>query len=188
MLLIRNWWLIALRGISSIIFSLYFFLYPELTIEILAKGFCLYAFADGAFCILVALLTAKNTAWRAIFFIIGLLGLAAGLLTLYQPILTAVFLFLSIGPWVIFTGALEIIAGYILKKEFEGTGWLKIAGVVSLAIGGFIMLQPFLGFPALATLIGTFQILRGIINLLISFGVKLNRNKIESELESLAKS
>jgi len=73
------------------------------------------------------LLTAENTAWRAIFFIIGLLGLAAGLLTLYQPILTAVFLFLSIGPWVIFTGALEIIAGYILKKEFAGTGWSKIA-------------------------------------------------------------
>ena len=184
MLLVRNWWLIALRGISSIIFSLYFFLYPELTIEILAKGFCLYAFVDGAFCILVALLTAKHRVWRAIFFIIGLLGFAAGLLTLYQPILTAFFLFLSIGPWVIFTGILEIIAGYILKKEFEGTVWLKIAGVISLIIGGYIMVQPFLGFPAIATLIGTFQIVRGIINLLISFGIRHNQKELEAVINA----
>ncbi len=184
MLLIRNWWLIGLRGISSVIFSLYFFLYPDLTIEILAKGFCLYAFADAAFCILVALLTAKNTAWRAIFFIIGLLGLAAGLLTIYQPILTAVFLFLSIGPWAIFTGILEIIAGYVLKKEFASTGWLRIAGVVSLAIGGFIIVQPFVGFPAPATLIGTFQILRGIVNLLISFGLRHNRKELEAVIDA----
>ena len=141
MLFVRNWWLIALRGISSILFSLYFFFYPELTLEILAKGFCLYAFADGAFCILVAILTAKGKSWRTIFLIIGLLGLALGLLTLYQLLLTAVFLFLSIGPWIIITGVLEIVAGYILKKEFEGTGWLKIAGVVSFAIGGLILIR-----------------------------------------------
>jgi uncharacterized membrane protein HdeD (DUF308 family) len=184
MLLVRNWWLIALRGISSILFSLYFFLYPDLTIEILAKGFCFYAFADGAFCILVALLTAKHRAWRAIFLIIGLLGLTAGLLTLYQPIFTAVLLLVSIGPWVIFTGALEIIAGYVLKKEFESTGWLRIAGIVSLIIGGYIMVQPFVGFPSLATLIGTFQIVRGIINLLISFGIRHNRKELEAVINA----
>lgn len=184
MLLIRNWWLIALRGISSIFFSLYFFLYPDLTLELLAKGFFLYALADAALCILVALLTAKNKPWRTIFFIIGLLGIAAALFTLYQPIMTAVLLLLTIGPWIIFTGVLEIVAGIILKKEFEGTGWLKIAGVISLVIGGFLLVQPFVGFPPLATLIGAFQIVKGIINLLTSFGVRHNRKELEAVIDS----
>jgi uncharacterized membrane protein HdeD (DUF308 family) len=90
----------------------------------------------------------------------------------------------SIGPWVIFTGVLEIVAGIILKKEFEGTGWLKIAGVISPAIGVFLLVQPFIGFPPLATLIGVFQIFRGIINLLISFGIKHNRKALELAINS----
>lgn len=182
MLLIKNWWLIALRGISSIIFSLFFFIYPEMTLELLFKGFCLYAFADGAICILVVLLSARNKAWQATFFVAGVISLSAGAFTLYQPVLASVILLVSVGLWAIFTGIVEIFGGYILKDQFRGTGWLKIAGLISLVIGGFLLGQPFIGFFQLATLIGLFQIIRGIINLLISFSVRYNQTKLAAAI------
>ena len=182
MLLIKNWWLIALRGISSIVFSLFFFIYPEMTLELLFKGFCLYAFIDGASCLLAALLSAQNRAWRVTFLITGLISLAAGSFALYQPILASVILLVSVGLWAVFTGLVEFFAGYVLNAEFKGTGWLKIAGLISLAVGVVLLVQPFAGFFRLATLIGIFQIIRGLINLLISFSIRRNRTAITTEL------
>jgi uncharacterized membrane protein HdeD (DUF308 family) len=188
MLLIKNWWLLALRGISSVIFGVYFFVYPELTLELLFKGFCLYAFIDGTFCILAALLSVRNWRRGLIFLFIGLISIAAGMFTLYQPLLASVGLLLSVGLWAILTGILEITSGLFLKDEFKGTKWLIISGAVSIIVGVYLLVQPLIGFASLATLIGIFQIIRGIVNVMISFGVKHNRNKIETELENLTKS
>lgn len=188
MLFIKNWWLLALRGISSIIFGFYFFTYPDLTLVLLFKGFCLYAFADGVFSILAALFSARNKALRLIFLIVGFVSIAAGTVALYQPFAASIALLLSVGLWAAFTGVLEIAAGFLLDIEIKGRGWLKISGVVSLVIGAFLLVQPFTNFMTLAALIGIFQIFRGIVNLLISLGIRRNRKEIEIELEGLAKS
>ncbi len=182
MLLTGHWWLLALRGISSVIFGLYFFVYPELTLELLWKGFCLYAFADGAFCVLAALFAKRNRWLRLFFLLTGLTSFTAGLLALYQPLTASFALLLSVGFWAILTGILEIFTGVITKGELEKTGWLKIAGVISVLIGIYIIAQPLIGFPSLATLIGIFQIIRGIINVLISLSIKRNRKLLEDVL------
>ncbi len=182
MLLTRHWWLLALRGISSVIFGLYFFVYPDLTLVLLFKGFCLYAFTDGAFCVLAALFAKRNLWLRLIFLLTGLVSFAAASLALYQPLIASVALLLSVGLWAILTGALEIFAGFVLEGELEKTSWLKIAGVISMLIGAYILLQPLIGFPSLAILIGIFQIVRGIINVLFAFDVKRNQKLLEAEI------
>lgn len=103
-------------------------------------------------------------------------------MALYQPLIASFALLLSVGLWAILTGALEIFGGIVLNGELEQTGWLKIAGVVSGLIGAYILLQPLINFPSLAILIGIFQIIRGIINVLISLSVKRNRKLLEAEI------
>lgn len=186
MLIVKHWWLLALRGISSIFFGLYFFAYPDLTLELLFKGFCLYAFTDGAFCLLAALFSARNKALRWVFLIIGLVSFTAAIAALYQPLAASIALLLSVGLWAIFTGMLEIAAGFILDIKIKGTIWLKLSGIFSLLIGAFLTVQSFTGFLRIALLIGIFQIFRGIVNLLIAVGIRRNRNEIETELKSLA--
>lgn len=182
MLLTKHWWLLALRGISSVIFGFYFFVYPDLTLVLLFKGFCLYAFTDGAFCVLTALFAKRNLWLRLIFLLTGLISFAAASLALYQPLIASIALLLSVGLWAISTGALEMFAGFVLKGELEKTGWLKIAGVISMLIGADILLQPLISFPSLAIIIGIFQIIRGIINVLAAFDLKRNRKFLEAEI------
>jgi uncharacterized membrane protein HdeD (DUF308 family) len=184
MLLVHHWWLLALRGISSVIFGIYFFFYPDLTLELLFRGFCLYAFADGAFCIVAAALSGKRKQ-GLILLAAGLISISAGAITLYQPVAASFALLLSVGVWAAFTGIIEIAAGYILTGELKGIGWLKTIGAISLILGFYIISQPFIGFPSLAILIGIFQQLRGIINVMISLSIRFNRNNLETQIKFL---
>ena len=119
MLFIRNWWILILRGVSSVVFGLYFFIYPELTLFLLPKGFLFFSAIDGILCLLIAFLTHKGSLWRRIFLSIGLLGIAAALFTLYQPLVASILLFSTVAVWAIFTGIVEIAAGRIFRKEFK---------------------------------------------------------------------
>jgi len=105
-------------------------------------------------------------------------------LIIYQPIITAVLLFASIEPCVNFYGNIGDYCRGVLKKKFEATGRLKIAGVISLEIGGLIVIQPLASSSSLAMLIRHFSDFRGIINLLISFGVKYNRKEPEALVDA----
>src|SRR5688572_5677106 len=75
----RNWWLMLLRGIASILFGVAAFIWPGLTVLALTLLYGAFAFADGIFS-LGAALTGRGdraipTWWLAL---IGLLGIAAG--------------------------------------------------------------------------------------------------------------
>src|SRR3546814_4877120 len=54
--------------------------------------------------------------WLAI---AGLLGIAAGLLTLFWPGLTAIVLLLFIAAWAITTGVMQIIGAIRMRKEID---------------------------------------------------------------------
>lgn len=184
MLFIRNWWILVVRGLTSVVFGLYFFAYPDLTFFLLVQGFLLYSAIDGVLCLLAAVLTHQNKLSQRIFLIIGLLAIAAALWTLVQPLLVATLLLTAFAPFVIFIGILEIVAGQIFKRELAGTRWLTLGGVISLVLGVLLLVQPFLAFRDFENLLGACQIVRGVINIILAFGLKLNREKIEEIMKS----
>jgi uncharacterized membrane protein HdeD (DUF308 family) len=172
MLFIRNWWILALRGISFLIFGLYFFFSPELTTMLLARGFVFYTAIDGAICLLIGLLTHNKKSWRALFVLVGLFDLLAAGLGLYQPLLLEVLLFTTFGPFMVVIGMLEMAAGGLLRNEFNGTRWLIVLGLVGFVLGLLIMIQPLVGFAAVEALIGLAQMVRGIFCIVIAFGLR----------------
>src|SRR3546814_1397519 len=66
--------------------------------------------------------------WLAI---AGLLGIAAGLLTLFWPGLTAIVLLLFIAAWAITTGVMQIIGAIRMRKEIDNEWFLVAAGILS---------------------------------------------------------
>ena len=179
MLFIRNWWILIVRGLTSIVFGLYFFAYPDLTVFLLVQGFLFYSAIDGVLSLLTGLSPLKNGSWRGVFLIMGGLAIAAALLTLYQPLMVSALLLTAIAPFVIFTGIVEIAAGQIFKRELRGTRWLTMGGAVSMVLGISLLLQPLFAFRAFEILLGTCQIVRGMVNVILALGLKLNREKIE---------
>jgi len=66
--------------------------------------------------------------------LVGVLGILAGLVTMFLPGMTAIVLVLFIAGWMIATGVVEIIGAIRLRKEIDNEWWLVAAGVLSVLV------------------------------------------------------
>ena len=158
----ENWWLFLLRGIAAIIFGILAFVWPGITLLSLTLVFAAYALVDG-FCALWAAISGRTSEmmprwWLAV---VGIIGVLAGLIAFAWPGMTALLLLLLIASWAIVIGALEIFGAIRLRKEIEGEWWLIISGLLSIAFGVILFVQPGSGALALVWVIGIYAILAG---------------------------
>ena len=169
--LAKNWWLLLLRGIAAIVFGLLAFAWPGLTLLTLILFYGAFALVDGVLAIIAAI-TGGSAAPRWWLAIVGLLGLAAGLLTFLMPGLTAVVLLLFIAGWAIATGVLQIIGAIKLRKEIDNEWLLILGGIVSVLFGVCMMLAPGAGALALVWVIGAYSVVMGVIFVALAFRLR----------------
>jgi uncharacterized membrane protein HdeD (DUF308 family) len=171
--LAKSWWLMLLRGIVAIVFGVLAFVWPGVTLFTLVLFYGAYALVDGAFAIGEAVAgpgTAGPRWWMAV---VGLVGVAAGLLTFLWPGITAIVLLYFIAGWAIATGVFEIVGAIRLRKEIDNEWLLILSGVLSVLFGAILIMRPGAGALALIWVIGTYAILAGIIYITLAF--KLHR-------------
>lgn len=171
--LARNWWLILLRGICAIIFGLLAITWPGLSLFTLIILYGVFALFDGGFAIGAAIMgdTPAPRWWLAL---VGVLGIAAGAVTLAWPGITGLVLLFFIAGWAIASGVFQIVGAIRLRKEINDE-WLLIAsGVVSVLFGILILMFPGAGALSLAFVIGIFALVYGF--LLVGFAMKLRKH------------
>jgi len=125
--LTTNWWAVVLRGVLAILFGLLAWLTPGITLAALVLLFGAFAFTDGVFAIVSAIRRQGERPWWSLV-IEGMAGIAAGLVTLFWPGITALALLFVIAAWAIVTGGLEIAAAIRLRKQITGEWLLALAG------------------------------------------------------------
>lgn len=169
--LAANWWLLLLRGIAGVLFGVLAFIWPGLTLLSLTLLWGAYALADGA-AALWAGITGSVAGSRGWLIFIGVLGIAAGIIAFIWPGGTAGALLLVIGAWAIAIGILQIWGAIQLRKEIEGEWLLILSGVVSILFGLLVAMQPLAGALAVVWMIGTFAIVFGITQIILSFKLR----------------
>src|SRR5262249_54331370 len=160
--LARHWWLLLLRGICAILFGVLTFVWPGITLLTLVLLYGAFALVDGVLALAEAVMGGAPAPrwWLAL---VGLLGIAVGILTFAWPGITALVLLLFIAGWAIATGILQIVGAIRLRKEIDNE-WLLIAsGVLSVIFGLILVAQPGTGALALLYVIGIYAILYGIL-------------------------
>lgn len=160
--LAENWWLLLSRGIAAVAFGVLAFIWPGMTLLALTYLYAAYALVDGIFALGAAIFGHGGSMvprwWLAV---IGVIGIIAGLLAFAWPGITALVLLLLIASWAIIIGVLEIVGAIHLRKEIAGEMWLIISGVLSIAFGVILFVQPGAGALALIWVIATYAILTG---------------------------
>jgi uncharacterized membrane protein HdeD (DUF308 family) len=174
--LARNWWAIVLRGIFAVLFGLGAFLWPGITLAVLVLLYGGYLFIDGILAILWALAKRHEGAFSWEVFLVGLASLAAGVLTLLWPGVTAIALLYLIAVWAIVRGIFEILAAFRLRRELSNEWLLALNGVLSVLFGIVLIVAPGAGALAVLWLIGTFAIVVGILMIVLGFRLKGLKN------------
>jgi uncharacterized membrane protein HdeD (DUF308 family) len=172
-LLARYWWVLALRGVLAVLFGLFAFFIPGITLLSLVLLFGAYVLLDGIFD-LVAATRSPSHHWALV--LEGIVGIIAGILTFLWPGITAMVLLYLIAFWAIFTGVLEIIAGIRLRQVLSDEIWLILMGVLSLLFGLFILIFPGAGALAVVYWIGAYALLFGIMLLALAFRLRSFRH------------
>src|SRR5213594_449719 len=113
--LARNWGWIMLRGVAAVIFGVLALVWPGVTLVILTLFFGAYALTDGVFALIVAYKKreGRRPVWPLV--VIGLLGIAAGIVTFLWPGMTALALLMFIAVWALFIGIFQIAAAIRLR-------------------------------------------------------------------------
>lgn len=167
-----HWGWIALRGVAAIVFGLLAWALPGITLALMVLVWGAYALVDGVLALVAGFRIRDNgrPLWSVI--VLGLLGIAAGVVTFLWPGLTALTLVLIIGFWAIAAGVFQIIAAIRLRKEIEGEWLYALSGLLSVLFGVAVVAVPGAGAVALAWLIGSFAFVYGVLLVMLALRLR----------------
>ena len=171
----KNWWLLLVWGIATIVLGIYLIFQPGMTAVLLVQVMAAFWLVGGAFDVVNGVVNKEDPQrlWRIIG---GLMGIIAGGIILINPLLgtfiTLAFQYYLLAIGAIFMGVINI-AGW---NRTPGSHWSlgsTLLGVLQVLIGLFLIAHPIIGILALLTTFGVLAILAGAGAIFMSFRVKM---------------
>jgi uncharacterized membrane protein HdeD (DUF308 family) len=166
-----NWGWVVLRGFVAILFGALTLFQPGITLAALVPLYGAYALVDGVFAIAWAFAHQRNEPYWPGLVIVGLLGIAAGLVTLFSPDITAPALLIVIAAWAIAAGVATVAVAFSLQRDITGDWRLVLTGLLAVALGVILVAVPGRGALAMVLWIGVYAIGTGV--LLVTLGIEL---------------
>jgi len=182
--LTRNTRLLALRGLAAIAFGVIALVWPNLTFVALLALFGAFALIEGAFSLGVGLnlVAERQTSWVP-FILGGLAGIAIGAVTFLHPGFTALTLVYVIAFWAIITGVFEFVGSLEMAGQLQGDWMLGLAGILSVAFGVLVALDPRDGALSIIWIIGLYAILAGITRVVLAYRLNNGEKEAKSVLQ-----
>jgi uncharacterized membrane protein HdeD (DUF308 family) len=165
--LTQHWWVVLLRGVLAILFGVLAYAWPGVTLAALVLIWGAYALVDGLFEVVAGI----RGKWGSLV-VLGLVGIAAGIVAFLWPGLTAITLVWVFAFWAIVAGVLQISAAIRLRKEIQGEWLWILSGLCTVLLGVLLMLYPGAGALSVVWLIATLAVVWGILLVILAFKLK----------------
>ncbi|GJE37579.1 HdeD family acid-resistance protein [Methylobacterium persicinum] len=169
--LARNWWLVALRGVISILFGAVAFAAPAAFVLSLVLFFAAYMLADGVFTIVAAVRAAQHHERWGFLLFEGLVDILVGVAAFLVPAAAVWAFVLLLAAWAFVTGGLMIAAAFRLHLHY-GRWWLLLGGVISLLFGLALVIEPGMSALVLTWWLGAYAIAFGVMLLILAFSLR----------------
>jgi uncharacterized membrane protein HdeD (DUF308 family) len=170
--LARNWWAVAVRGIAAIVFGVLAFALPGATLAVLVLLFGAFALVHGVFALAAPFAAGRwDSRWWPLL-VQGVLGIAVGLITAFLPGATALGLLFAIGVWSVAIGITEIAAAVAMRRVIENEWTMALGGLLAILFGLYVLVFPGAGALAVTWLIGTFAVVWGIVTILLAWRLR----------------
>lgn len=155
------------RGLLAIVIGAVSMAWPGITVGAFVVLFAAFAFLRTVVEAAVAFRSDKGGAVAG-HLVLSLLSLAAGVVALAWPGVTALVLTICVAAWALTTGAVEVAMAF-RRREYAGRRAMwALGGLVSIGLGMALAIRPDLGAVTLAAVFGLFSIVYGVQALVLS--------------------
>jgi uncharacterized membrane protein HdeD (DUF308 family) len=182
--LARLWRTLAVSGLLGIGFGVVAIIWPSIGLTTLIAVFGAFALAIGVTTIFGAFDAGMPRRVRFWIVFQGLIPIAAAVVVLVWPGLSARALLFAVAAWAVASGILEFLGG-VLALPLSGSRALLVilAGLVSVAFGVIMFAHPGAGALALLMLIAAFAIVTGITQLAAAFELRRVAHEAERRVQ-----
>jgi uncharacterized membrane protein HdeD (DUF308 family) len=163
--LIKNWWLMATRGVLAILLGITMLLWRTPTFDAIIVPFATYAIIDGIVAVAAAFRAAESLMEGWPVALEGVVSVALGGLALVWPFLSHRLLLVLVA-WGLLTGVFEIITAVRLPRELAAHWLVGTGGVSSVFLALLILALPHLVSNTVAAWLSAYAIVFGIVILL----------------------
>ena len=170
--LINRWWILAIRGAVAVLFGIFAFFSPHLTLSYLVALFGIFALADGFFTMGAAI----ALGWLTLF-CEGVVGASIALLVFIMPDTARLMIVNFIVAWAVVTGGFELAGVYGLRKSIskairKGEWLLGAEGLLTIGLG---VLAAALASSEVVTFmrtLGVYAVVSGVVFVALAFNVR----------------
>jgi uncharacterized membrane protein HdeD (DUF308 family) len=177
----KNWWLLLLAGIILIVAGVIILVHPLTTFITAAVFFGLAILIGGVFKIIFAISNRHHLESWGWNLVSGLLAVIIGLILANNPAISIVVLPFILGFYVLYAGGMLISLGiHGQHMHMSGSVWIIIGGIITLALGLYILFNPTLGVVILTTVAGFSFIAEGLTYCMVAFKINKARHRLNS--------
>jgi uncharacterized membrane protein HdeD (DUF308 family) len=178
----KNSGFLIFLGILTVIFGVIAIGSPLITGVAVAVFVGFMLLASGVTQIIHAI---KSKQWGTGFWgtVIGLLGVVAGLMMIFRPLVGLVAMTMLLAIYFLVDGVSEIVAAFRIRPD-QGWGWVLFNGIIAVVLGFMVWRQwPVSGAWAIGILVGIHILLTGWTMIILGTGARRIAGTLEDVVE-----
>jgi uncharacterized membrane protein HdeD (DUF308 family) len=174
--LAEHWGLVLTYGVITGGLGIVLLVWPDASVTVFAVLLAIQLIVAGVFRIVQAISTdRRDGAVRALVGLAGGLALIVGLLILRDPLQSVLVLGMILGAFWVISGVIDVL-GALIGVEREGRGWEALAGVLSILVGGFLIVYTDISLKVLVVLVGVWLVVVGVLAAVAALRLRSMRN------------
>ncbi|MGW0043083.1 HdeD family acid-resistance protein [Rhodococcus sp. NPDC003348] len=167
------WWVVLLRGVLAVLLGVMALAWPEITVWALVVVFGAYAIVDGLVLVVRAVVDRRRVSGWGWWALAGVVAIAAGVVALVWPDITALALLYVIAFYAIIFGIVGAWSSVRLRElPGSGWGWLLAASLLAVLFGVLLLIFPGSGILGIIWLLGVYAIVFGLFLIIGSFQIR----------------
>lgn len=164
------WWLFLVTGVVSLLIGAALIWFREETLTFVGIMIGLWILFFGIIRFLLALFGGESEG-RVMLAVVGVLGIALGIIVMKNPTETIGIIAIIIGLfWIVF-GLIDVFQG-VTNSDLPGRWWTVLGGVVAAGAGVLLVFWTEPTVLVLALIAGIFLIIEGVLEIIAAFQVK----------------
>jgi uncharacterized membrane protein HdeD (DUF308 family) len=167
---------LAFLGVLATAVGVAAIVWPGVTIGVAVALFAIYCFTHAIGQLFAMVAVEKSVGRDILRLVLALIDVAAGIVAVVYPGITAEVLVFIVGFWAIFGGSIELAGAWTGRS-----GWLAVTGLLTVAAGTVLMAWPGIGAVSLALIFGVYLLADGI-TLLVSAAQAKGRPNLAAKL------